>query len=305
MTHRRCPWRLAALLLLLTACPRESWSSQQATKEASFENRLGKFRIKLTASEVTTGVYGATTQVLYSVYRNGDFLHPATLEGGRVFGAAGIPPKEVVLRTLGDPEYEVGWLIGVCGWWGNTFSYYVALVVPSKESVWRHRTTGYMSKDLPVVITKPGETQVWSCYQEWAGGGTATSFYVPEMRVVRVTPAGQASVAIGRLPPDIDAWPNREWLSFPGIFVAGAANLNPELMQAAVKRWPDAIDSLRDYGLPGSKEGVMKLIVEVRRTRRLLAQFRHMKLDWRGTFDGDVGTEAVRELLRSAPKGND
>jgi len=269
------------------------------TESSSFTNRFGKFSIHLAARTVTTGVYGyPSTEVTYSVLHDWDVLYPTSLEGGCVIGGDMISPDEVILVPLGEEGKQVGWIISVDGISGNTFSYKIHLVIPSYNSLeWKYHCVTFLAKDGVIVVPEENGMQVWSQYQEWGGNGTAVSFFVPQLRRVHVTDEGRAHVGLDRLPPDYKKWPPFKYISFFGLYLAGAENLNPELMEASLELFePDDAPVCKIHGLPEDEEGLRRLIEEVRSTRMLLASFRHFDLDWEGNFRGETVLHGLEDL---------
>ena len=111
-----------------------------------------------------------------------------------------IRPQEVDFRVVGISGKAEGWLIGVGGICGNTFSYKYALVVPGKKGdQWEYHSVHFFSKEKPKVIRVNEDTRVLSTYQEWGCTGTALSFFVPEVRKIHVTARGESSVLLCRL----------------------------------------------------------------------------------------------------------
>ncbi len=269
------------------------------TMKSTYENRFGEFTIQIEAKTVTTGVFGyPSTKVLYSVYRDGDFLHPNSLDGGCVIGGDMITPTEVILVSLGKEGTEVGWVIGLDGISGNTFSYMMTLVVPTFDSLnWKYHSVTFLAKEELLLVPEEDGLEVWSQYQEWGGGGTAVSFFVPQLRRIRIDERGAAQVFLDRLPPDYKKWPPLEYSSFLGLYLAGVSNLNPELMESSLDLFePDDAPICRIHGLPEDKKGLKRLIDGVRQSRTLLSRFRNFELEWDDNFQGEALVRGLEDL---------
>jgi hypothetical protein len=268
---------------------------------STYINRFGEFRILMTAETVWTKQFGyPSTKVSFSVRRNLEVLKPSSPVGGCVIGGDRITPADVILLPLGKQGSEVGWVIGLDGISGNTFSYLMTLVVPSFNAAeWEYRSVSFLAKEGITLVSEKDGLEVWSQYQEWGGGGTAVSFFVPQLRRIRVSDEGEAHLFLDRLPPDYKRWPKLKYLSFLGLYLGGAANLNPELMEASFDLFdPDVAEVYRCHGLPGDEAGLRKEIEEVRRTRRLMARFRHFDLEWEENFQGETAVRGLEDLHR-------
>lgn len=159
--------------------------------------------------------------------------------------------------------------------------------------------TTFLAKYDPLVHVVDGETQVWSSYQEWGGTGTARSFLVMEMREILISDNGKAEVRLGKLDPDLSQWPTMDLMSFLGVFVAGASNLNPELMEAALKHMyrPEERNWYMEHGLPGDVAGLAHLIDGVRQSRQVLTAFCWVDLKWQENFAGRIRAEVIADLM--------
>jgi hypothetical protein len=105
------------------------------------------------------------------------------------------------------------------------------------------------------------DLEVWCVRPWWGSGGTATSVFVPERRLVM--PDGR--VRLAPLDPDWRTWhPSVAGTSFGAAFVAGLEQENAPLMRRAIleflrgdpsdlEAWPRAV------GLPSTREGLGEL----------------------------------------------
>lgn len=305
---------ISLILFIAFACPEVSENDPRValvqtplnSTISSYTNRFGEFKILIEAETVATWQFGyPSTKVTYSVHRHWQVLDPTSPDGGFVIGGDMISPDEVILVPLGREGHELGWAIGLDGISGNTFSYLMTLVVPSfNGSQWEYHSETFLAKEGLTLVPDQGGLEVWSQFQEWGGGGTAVSFFVPQLRRIRVSDEGEAHLFLDRLPPEIRKWPSLKYLSFLGLYLAGAANLNPELMEASFDLFdPDDASLCKTHGLPGDEEGLREVIEEVRRTRRLLARFRHFDLDWEKNFQGETAVRGLEDLHDESSKG--
>ena len=78
-----------------------------------------------TRSREVTNTYGREQLILYSVYKNGDFLHPSKQDAGRFFSCPF--DRTVEIKNIFSEERQIGWMLvggGICG---NTFSYRIEI----------------------------------------------------------------------------------------------------------------------------------------------------------------------------------
>ncbi len=252
-------------------------------RTGAFTTPAGEFELRLKIKQVETGRYGyPSTRCDYGVYRNGSFLHPRSLEGGTLIGCRFIGPDDVRIEPVGAGPDAVGWMLGVGGICGNTFSWKWTLIRPVKRlSEWEYEVETFLSAEVPVVRRRPEHFEVWSQYQEWGRTGTAASFYVPELRTVSRDVDESYAIRRAQLPADLDAWPELEYPSMIGFFVAGATQLNPELMVAAARR--RAEDEPRHWAaqeLSTDRREIAALIAKVHRAKELKEELRGFTLHW-------------------------
>lgn len=245
----------AALLFGLLFLAKASW----ANSAGSEEYQLGEHVYKLTwqASKVTTEQYGrGSTKVLYSVYRDGSFIHPKTLNGGTVLGCHMTSPEQVNWQPLGEPQ--VGWILLLSSICGNTHSYRVLVVVPDKEE---YVSAQFTAKTEPIIQQfTADEINIWSTYQEWGQTGTAGSFFVPELRQIRLAESA-TYLTCAPFPSDVKEWPKLPYRSFTGDFFAGLKARDSKVMRSALDRYQDIdFEWLRMQGLPGSVHDLQELV---------------------------------------------
>ena len=274
-------FRHAVLVLCLVAVAGSSRDT--VTRTSRFTTEDGVFELRLKMREATTGYYwGRSTRCDYSVYRNGEFLHPAQLEGGTTIGDGDVPPGRVRVETISDGTDTVGWMIGVGGICGNTFSWKWTLVRPTKD--WMgcgYEVCSFLAKDEPIVRRRDGVLEVWTQYQEWGLTGTAGSFFVPELRTVPLRMDERHGIRKVSLPADTDDWAELEYPSPLGSFVAGASQLNPDLMEAVVAECTaDYMEHFAMHELPTTREGLLAMAQDVRRTKALRQRLSQFELHW-------------------------
>lgn len=258
----------AVLILMASPC-----SADPIVKRASFENEHGVHEIRMRISRVTTDVYGPdSVRCDYSVFRNAKFLHPECLGGGTVIGGDRPAPEDIVIHQVGTS----GWMFGVGGICGNTFSFAWTIVIPGKRN---YAVSTFLSKQAPVLRVTPKRIEIWSYYQEWGRGGTAVSFFVPELRHVPLnTP--DPGIERAQLPKNLSNWPRLEYWSGIGVFVAGIAQLNPEIMESVLERDDTDFELFRYHGLPTTNPELRTLIEQVRQAKKLKERHGQFWLNW-------------------------
>jgi hypothetical protein len=123
-----------------------------------------------------------------------------------------------------------------------------------------------MAKEWPVIKNlENGDVHLWSSYQEWNGGGTAGSFFVPELRMISPNNYGEIRVHCPRLPTDIRQWPSDlPYRDFMGDFYAGLNRLDSGIMRSALEVYQNFHpDTLRDHGFPETRQGLIRLANEI------------------------------------------
>ncbi len=230
-------------------------------------------------------VYGWRQQlVLYSVYKNEKFLHPSRIDGGRFFSCPF--DRTVEIKNIFSEERQIGWMLvggGICG---NTFSYRIELIIPetSEHSPEYHQFT-FITKVIPNLIPTEKGAKVCFFEQNWGGGGTATSFYVPKKLEIDVT-RGRADIRKGDVFENLDYF---EWESgtpgsgtktFLGPFVAGLEAKYPDLMRYALQYYDnDDRDWYDVHFKDGSLEGMKSLVTKVEALRSLHEEVKSV-VDW-------------------------
>ena len=209
--------------------------------------------------------------VLYSVYSEGQFLHPEG-EGGRMQSCGKNKPTVI---SLTSDKKQFGWMVlgwGICG---NTMSRKVELILPSPLSKsYFHKTL--TSKTTPSLNhLHDNRFEVWYFQQNWGNGNTSESFFVPRKLVIDQSFWG-TNYYSGNIFKNI-AWFEKDENDlglkpgFLGLFTAGIQDLNPLLMQYALDN--HFIESNKDwyavhYKNP-SRESLRVLINQVTQTRDL------------------------------------
>lgn len=274
------------LFILATSACRQEDGATWVVHQSRFANQWGVFELHVKARACHPGdSLRQHTLCTYTVRRDGEMLHPQSPDTRQFAGCHLVAPENVRILTIGEGDNAVGWLVGVGGICGNTFSWKWLTIVPANHaSGWTYRKDAFIAKEEPVVRTGEGGFEIWSQYQEWGQTGTALSFFVPEMRVVSRDPGGRPRMARQQLPSDPATWPNLEWESPLGNFVAGISELNPELMVAVAESIDGSCEELRiwfaAHGLPFGREGMSELAAEVETIRRAAGRFGHLRLDW-------------------------
>lgn len=199
----------------------------------TFKTGSNIFELKYKVKGVTTRS-GAQDLVLYSIYKNGQFVHAEKEDGGRFFSCRYKKPEVFPVKTT---KKQIGWMLvggGICG---NTSSYKVELIIPVESYSTTYFTKTLISKESPLIQLTQNGFSMWYYEQNWGRGGTATSFYVPNKVVVDLSD-DFFSFKKGDILKDVQVLEKSgspEWLrSFLGFFVAGIRDVNPELMHYAL-----------------------------------------------------------------------
>lgn len=279
MRHNYLLIALAFLTAFIPALPASA--KPDAVIESSYTVGEDHYRLRATLRWATSARFGPNTIAMhYSVYRNDTFLHPSSLGGGVLLGGAPgrrLPiESQVTIQVIDD----FGWQVNMGAILGNTFSDNYTYILPVSPTSREYLQNTFIAKYDPILRRDNDRIEVWSCYQEWGGGGTAFSFFVPELRVISRTGRG---VRIQReaLPADLTTWPELEYVGTLAKFVAGLSQFNPDLMEAVNHRFEaDDIEALQHHELPETPEARQALINAIRQTANLRDQFNHFELQW-------------------------
>lgn len=231
------------------------------------------FEIKYKVKDVTT-TSGSMDLVLYSIFKNGKFIHSDKDDGGRLFGCKYKSPKIMPINTT---DRQIGWMLVVGGICGNTFSYKVELIVPVESYEPKYYAKTFSSKDLPILEPSKDKLSILYFEQNWGRGGTSTSFYVPN-KIEFNLKDDYPRIKKGNVLTSINTLEKynseQSMLSFLGIFIAGIRDVNPELMQYALDKYysDDQKDWISIHFEKSDKSTFQKLIQQVRVTQNLLEQ---------------------------------
>lgn len=226
---------------------------------AFFERGGARYEIAATVRE---GSDHGDHEIVYTVRRDGELVHNAENAEGRLPGChyGGLPTE--VIRPLRVGDVDFGWVVSTGGICGNTFSFREQLVVVPETATWNYFTRTFMPKSSPLVESEgDGRLSVTYVYQEWVGGGTAESFFVPVRLLVDIRTWG-AAIEDSPLPSDLAEWPKLEEFccDLRSYVVAGINTLDPAIIQAAVQRWtPQDGEALAIAGLPQNKDDLLRL----------------------------------------------
>lgn len=269
-----------ALLLFCLLWPLAS--SAQEKIESTYERDSAHYQLKTSIQWATSDRFGPNTIVMrFSVFRNDVFLHPKSVEGGTLFGGVtGLSPslrEGVTVR----PFENIGWIVNMGAIRGNTHSDTYTLILPKRFiGTWTYLQESFIAKYDPVTRWNADKLEIWSCYQEWGGGGTSFSFFVPELREI-IFEDEHLRVRQPPLPADLTQWPELQYVNITGMFVAGLSQLNPSLMEAAAARFTEEYREIwENHGLPVTPQEQKTLIEGVRRAAHLREQFDALKLKW-------------------------
>jgi hypothetical protein len=220
--------------------------------------------------------------VRFTVRRDGRFLHDSgSFDGGRLagmktcFGGGGHLQVEELL-----PEAGPGWILSVAESTGNGSAIRACVVVPSRHGGDRYETTVVTAKAGLRQVPAAGGVELWGAYQEWGGGGTSTSVFVPFRLLVRPDAAVCVEPLRGSPGDVVPLVPDFGWRA---VFIAGLRERNPDLMQGAL----DGRDPAEDeepwqpfgLGLPGTRAGLLEMVDAVRLLARARDDLRRLAPD--------------------------
>ena len=236
-----------------------------------FKTGSNIFELKYKVKGVTTSS-GAQDLVLYSIYRNGKFVHAEKEDGGRFFSCRYKKPEIFPVKTI---KKQIGWMLvggGICG---NTSSFKVELIIPVESYSTTYYTKTLVSKESPLIQPTQNGFSIWYYEQNWGRGGTATSFYVPSKVVVDLND-DFFSFKKGDILKDVQVLEKSEspkWLrSFLGFFVAGIRDVNPELMEYALSNLysREQKDWIATHFDNADKKYLQEIVHKVKVTKELL-----------------------------------
>lgn len=276
--------RLLAVLLLalLSATPARAAPGAHVHVSAIDVGGV-RYSIRTVARDATLKHALPGVLVHYTVRCEGRVLPPQDVDGGRLVGcrygrgALG----EYHARPFPDAERPLGWILQVGAICGNTFSHRVRLVTlpMSARKAETYGETTFQAKEPPLVRRVDDTVEVWSTRQDWGGGGTATSIFVPELRIV----TADGRIEAGRLPADVRTWPEAKLGRSPRErFVAGVHQANVALLEQVVSRWDNAGDGAHDgFGLPRGRAALTRIVEAVRALERAEARVRDLTRSFR------------------------
>jgi hypothetical protein len=257
----------AALLVFSLATVAVSPQSIQS----SYSTDDAELRLQVSWEEASSSM-GQVLEVRYSVHRDQPPLQGRP-GAGRFVSCVNRQPTIEPLLFEGDP---IGWMITGWGICGNTWSHIIELVLPRdpQDGGPGYSSASFLSKDVPQIVTSSGGLEIWYYEQNWGGGGTSTSFFMP--RKLRVDLEGGVSVVRGNVRTNVDFLENNpvsDWLrpGFLGLFAAGLEDANPELMQYALDHhYSERQEELySEHFRSGKKEYLSSLVARIEQVRDL------------------------------------
>lgn len=269
--------RLLGILVLCALFGGALRAQEEADATTSTIERAGVTWSLTTTRTEATVMHGWPAELIrFTVRRDGKFAFSKTrFDGGRLIGALYRRDWSGLRLRPFPSENPVGWILSVDSHCGNTSGRRYLMITPDPRRLHEGHVPGYFqyeaeSATAPVVTREGEDVLVWGAYQEWGGGGTASSTYVPYRH--RVRPDGRIERA--RLPADPEAWPpaveeGLRGFSPLGLFVAGLREQSPALMRAVLPRFDftravgensDLGDWCRSFGLPHTREGLDTVI---------------------------------------------
>jgi hypothetical protein len=217
--------------------------------EDSYELNGVNFTIKVTVKDARNSM-GHGQKIYYSIYKDGNFMHPRNINGGDLVGCR-YPFTELEsnysVSRIKDNSDTFGWLISTGGICGNTFSYDNVLLVPNPDKGYpdTYAERYFTSKGIPTFIDNGSyKIDVIYNYQEWGRGGTAWSIFVPERLTIDLYASNY----------DIDISKNRVIdiikilnedrskkgfgeIGFLQLYMSGFHNMDPALMMYSVNNY--------------------------------------------------------------------
>ena len=257
--------------------------SQISCDETPHEFRVADntYSLRISSSDVTTR-FGRERLVRYSVYENGKFIHGENRDCGRVFTCPYEQPVEI--KGVHSNKRQIGWMISGGGVCGNTYSLRNELIIPIIKHSPGFMNRTFVSKSDPIFFPTEGGAEVCYWQQNWGGGGTATSFFVPRKLLIgtHAIRKGDVFENLEKFEPSTDD----DYLQpgFLSLFVAGLEDANPELMRYAIQNYYKGEDQewYEVHIKDGSLEGVELLAQKVEGLRSL-----HQDVKWCVSWDDE------------------
>ena len=241
--------------------------------EDSYELNGVNFTIKVPVKDAANSM-GHGQKIYYSIYKDGNFMHPDNIDGGDLVGCR-YPYTEFesnyLVSRIKDSSDTFGWLISTGGICGNTFSYKNVLLVPDPNQRYQGMYAEYyfISKRIPTFIDNNDyKIDVIYNYQEWGRGGTAWSIFIPER--LTIDPYGSnydIDISKNRV-IDIIKILNEDRIKkglgeivFLELYMSGFRNMDPALMMYSVNNYlidEKQLDSYRYSNFFGSWNTVSK-----------------------------------------------
>tara|TARA_B100001142_G_scaffold5774_1_gene5854 strand:- start:1067 stop:1915 length:849 start_codon:yes stop_codon:yes gene_type:complete len=217
--------------------------------EDSYELNGVNFTIKVTVKDARNSM-GHGQKIYYSIYKDGNFMHPDNIDGGDLVGCR-YPFTEFEsnysVSRIKDNSDTFGWLISTGGICGNTFSYGNVLLVPNPDQIYQSTYDEYYftSKRIPTFIDNDDyKIDVIYNYQEWGRGGTAWSIYVPERLTIDPYSSGYGSDISKNRIIDIIKILNKDRIKkglneigFLELYMSGFHDMDPALMMYSVNNY--------------------------------------------------------------------
>ena len=186
---------------------------------------------------------GHGQKIYYSIYKDGNFMHPRNIDGGDLVGCR-YPFTELEsnysVSRIKDNSDTFGWLISTGGICGNTFSYDNVLLVPDIKYNSTYGEYYFTSKDIPSFIDNYLYIDVIYNYQEWGRGGTAWSIFVPERLTISNYDSDISKNRVIDIIKILNKDRNKKGLGeigFLELYMSGFNNMDPALMMYSVNNY--------------------------------------------------------------------
>lgn len=259
---------MGSIFFLGLLCSQFVWASAPLRFEDSFQMGTTTFTIKGVVTSVTLS-NGEGEKIEFSLYRNGHFLHPRQLNGGRLVGC--LQPQTGISNPL--RRIDIG---GVTrGWWlkahdscgVRSTNQHLAVLPPAPSYIDTYETKEFHTNFKGIVARAAVQGQgieVWT-YQYLGDCGAKTHFY-PKFDVLE---------GVAKMPENPDQWPKSTDFEqngnstsiyptdYLGRFITGISNKNAPLLKAALLAFDSAVQGDRDCGtqvLPKNKADLQKII---------------------------------------------
>ncbi len=235
----------------------------------SYTEKGNIFKIDVATKKITIDKSRTTIEI--SVYKNNKSLQSIDLKTGHYIGCSN-NQNAISVENIEGKGWIISGLKSVCG---NTNSEKTIYIFPKNDGYYSLEID---SKRKPIVKTENGnQLSIWYSYQEFGGGGTSTSYFVPRKLVI-MDEENKITIKKGNVLKgldEIDAEKLAHSLNFPNLFTAGILDHNPELLEFALKNYfkPEDKDWYAVHKIPTNKEEIDYVIIKLKALDALQKDF--------------------------------